>query len=281
VGITVADEFFNRRGEVISHAHAAPSVCRSFRAEVFWIGKKPLRIGGRYTLKIATQAVEAEISDIFKVIGAATPASSPGDGRLGAGDVAETRIVTREPVVLDPFSQSRGTGRFVLVDGFDVSGGGIVIEAEADETRFTAFADGGLKASCGLFEEYYYSIAEDTITRRHPGGHVYAPGDAVPLSGKSFSYPEFFDIVLFQDNVAVKIREGNVEALLPLAAYRYEGLPVTDARGFAFRIRSRAEWRNCMREYAATPAPHAALAEKWLCFNTYRTIPISADDWAT
>ena len=41
VGITLEDEFFNKRGEIISHRENAPSAS-DFKVNVFWLGKTPL-----------------------------------------------------------------------------------------------------------------------------------------------------------------------------------------------------------------------------------------------
>jgi sulfate adenylyltransferase subunit 1 len=71
--------------------------------------------------------------------------------------------------------------------------------------------------------------------------------------------------------------------MLPLAEYRYEGLPVVNGRGFAFRVRSRADWQSCMKAFAAAePAgteAEASLSAAWLDFTAYRSIPFSSRHW--
>ena len=41
VGITVTDEFFNKRGELITFASQKPLISNTFRANLFWMGKGP------------------------------------------------------------------------------------------------------------------------------------------------------------------------------------------------------------------------------------------------
>ena len=48
------------------------------------------------------------------------------DGFVGRHEVAELWLRTRRPVAFDAHSEIIPTGRFVIVDGFEVSGGGIV-----------------------------------------------------------------------------------------------------------------------------------------------------------
>jgi bifunctional enzyme CysN/CysC len=47
--------------------------------------------------------------------------------------VADVILETRNPVAFDLISESEATGRFVIVDGYDVAGGGIITAAESDE----------------------------------------------------------------------------------------------------------------------------------------------------
>jgi bifunctional enzyme CysN/CysC len=42
-------------------------------------------------------------------------------------------LETRQPIAFDPISESEATGRFVIVDGYDIAGGGIITAAETDE----------------------------------------------------------------------------------------------------------------------------------------------------
>jgi bifunctional enzyme CysN/CysC/sulfate adenylyltransferase subunit 1 len=72
VGITVEDEFFSQRGEVISHRIEPPLAEDTFRANLFWMGKSPLVAGKKYKLKLVTQEQECEVISISKVIEAAT-----------------------------------------------------------------------------------------------------------------------------------------------------------------------------------------------------------------
>jgi sulfate adenylyltransferase subunit 1 (EFTu-like GTPase family) len=282
IGITVADEFFNQRGEIISLAaeHAdQPLTVSSFRASLFWMGKIPLRAGKKYTLKIATQNREAEIREILRVIDASTlDVETDAADEVRLNDVAEVIINTREPVVLDLFSRCRATGRFVLVDGYDVAGGGIVTAADQGVETFYGFIHDGMKAHCELFEEYYYSVEDRTVNKHSGRKTVYTVGDAVPLAGRSFAYPEFFDIAVMRDNLAVKIRGGRVSAVIPLDAYAYEGLPIVNGRGFAFKVRSRAAWAECLTQYR-TATDEAAFSSAWLEFTTYRHIPFSSNTW--
>ncbi|MDR2051292.1 MAG: sulfate adenylyltransferase [Deltaproteobacteria bacterium] len=280
VGITLDDEFFNQRGEVISHSGAPPLITGRFQASIFWLGKNPLRPRQAYRLKIATQSAQAVIDEILRVIDSSSLAAGERTEEVRPNEVAKVVITTKQPVVIDLFSECRAMGRFVLLDGRDVAGGGIVTADFGAEARESGFAHGGLKVRCELFEEYYYSLEEHEIRKRRPVTPLYTVGDAVPLSGGSFSYPEFFDVIALRDQAAVKIREGRVSAVLPLAEYAYAGLPLVNGRGFALRVSSSAEWRACLRDYSliSSVGDEAAFSSRWLLFEKYRRIPVAAAD---
>lgn len=130
VGITVEDEFFNKRGEVISHKDNKPQKSNLFNANIFWMGKEPLVKGKTYKLKLTTQEIECEVFSINQVIDSSNLNVAENFSRVNKNEVAEITIKTREIVCFDEFADFRGTGRFVIVDGYDVSGGGIVLKTD-------------------------------------------------------------------------------------------------------------------------------------------------------
>ena len=135
VGITLSEQIFVERGHVASHVVDAPIESNRVKASVFWLGRKDLTLGGSYQLKLATQELECQIASIERVIDASTlaaPASRDGaeEGStiqtVSRNDVAELTLRMRKPLVLDNHDRVPPLGRFVLVDGHEVSGGGIV-----------------------------------------------------------------------------------------------------------------------------------------------------------
>jgi len=133
-GIQVRDEFFNQRGEIVTRAGDTPPLTASrFRASIFWMGKEPLRFHKKYKLKLATQEVEAELAAITKIIDAAELTSREEAEEVRINDVAEVILQTKDEIAFDLFRDCQATGRFVIVDGYDVAGGGIVISAEEEE----------------------------------------------------------------------------------------------------------------------------------------------------
>lgn len=65
-----------------------------------------------------------------KIIDAVTLDSSENLDFLKKNDVAEVTIKTEIPICFDKFSELQSTGRFVIVDGYDICGGGIISNVE-------------------------------------------------------------------------------------------------------------------------------------------------------
>jgi bifunctional enzyme CysN/CysC len=132
-GFTLTEEVYITRGEVMSHAERAPLVSTRLRAHVIWLGKRPFEKGRDYKLKLGTAALPVRIHRIHKVIDASVTVGQLDKDHVGRHDVADLVLETRSPVAFDLIADAEATARFVVVDGYDVAGGGIIVAAERDE----------------------------------------------------------------------------------------------------------------------------------------------------
>lgn len=251
VGITVTDEFFNKRGEIIAFANEKPEVSNSFRANIFWMGKNDLTVGKKYKIKLTTQEVEGEIEEIVRVVDASNLDSSKANTTVALNDVAEVIIKTNEKVAFDKFSDINITGRFVLVEGYDVAGGGIITENEGvkEESLKGGFIHNGINARNDIFEEYYYESKDFSLEKELINKEIYTIGDEVPLSGDSYSYPKDLDIIIFRDDVYVSIRDGKVSDINELDVYKYDNVPLVNGRGFGIKAESKEEVDKLLKGY--------------------------------
>jgi bifunctional enzyme CysN/CysC len=132
-GLTLDEPIFIERGEIVSHQESTPLVSTVFRCNLFWMGKRPLETGKKYLLRLATREVECEVATIHRIIDAADLDARQTQTAVGRNEVAELTIRTKSPLAFDLYGDFEVTGRFVLVDQYDVSGGGIITEAVRDE----------------------------------------------------------------------------------------------------------------------------------------------------
>jgi hypothetical protein len=84
-------------------------------------------------MKLATSATDAEVTAIENVVDASMSAAAfpqgPGPS-IHRHQVADVTLHLRRAVAFDPFDAIAATGRFVLVDGFEVCGVGTVSGGE-------------------------------------------------------------------------------------------------------------------------------------------------------
>ncbi len=129
VGLVLDEQIFIERGEVISHVVEPPLESNVFRGHVFWLGREPLVAGKQYKLKLGTFEAPVEVQSIDRIIdiddlAMTEPASD--DAAIERNGVGEVVLRSRAMLALDEFASNRRGGRFVLVDGYDIAGGGII-----------------------------------------------------------------------------------------------------------------------------------------------------------
>ncbi len=171
IGITLDEPLFVERGEVASTPDNPPIETNVFRARVFWLGKKPLTVGSRYLLKLATARHTVEVQQIEKVIDTTDLSSSIGE-QVERNAVAEVVLRSRSMVALDEFVHNPPTGRFVLIEDYDAVGGGIVsMEGYPDQRHSLTIK------STNIFDvEHRVSTAARWQSNSHSSGIIWLTG---------------------------------------------------------------------------------------------------------
>ncbi|HEV2172368.1 MAG TPA: GTP-binding protein [Nitrospira sp.] len=136
VGITLDEQIFVERGEIATHQDQLPLVSTGFKANLFWLGKRPLEKNRKYLLRVATKEVDCEVAAIHRIIDTMDLSQQQGSTAVNRNQVAELTLRTKTPVAFDLSSSFEATGRFVLVDDYDIAGGGIVTELVRDDQEF-------------------------------------------------------------------------------------------------------------------------------------------------
>jgi len=133
VAVTLEDELFVERGQIGAPPADKPYEARTFTARVFWIHDVPLRSGELIPLKLGTQQAEARVLGIQRTLDAVTLETGTGTtGEVKVHEVAEIRLRVRRPIAFDVGGKVPPLGRFVLMRGRRIGGGG-VIDSVVDE----------------------------------------------------------------------------------------------------------------------------------------------------
>jgi len=136
VGITLDEQIFVERGEIATHPEQLPMVSTAIRANLFWLGRRPLEKGRKYVLRVATKEVDCEVAAIHRIIDTMDLSQQQGSLSVNRNQVAELTIRAKAPMAFDLSASFEATGRFVLVDEYDIAGGGIITEMVRDDQEF-------------------------------------------------------------------------------------------------------------------------------------------------
>lgn len=133
-GFTTREQVYVRRGDVACReGEARPEVATRIRASVFWLGRNPLKAGATHVLKLGTQRVDVHVESISRAQDASTLADLPGKDSVGCGQMGVCLLRADRPLACDVAAESPMTGRFVILDGYDIAGGGLVLGVESTE----------------------------------------------------------------------------------------------------------------------------------------------------
>ena len=132
-GFTMEEQIYVKRGELVAiEGQLQPKVSTRIKTKLFWLGKNPLVKGKEYYLKIGSAKVKATVEEIIRVLDASSLETIKKE-QIDRNDVAELIIKTDTPVAFDLSHELANTSRFVLVDNYEISGGGIIEEGLEDE----------------------------------------------------------------------------------------------------------------------------------------------------
>ncbi|MDH4122229.1 MAG: GTP-binding protein [Deltaproteobacteria bacterium] len=127
-GFTMGEEIYVQRGEMATKAgEPRPKVAARLRVSLFWLGKEPMVMKKDYLVKLGTARSKARIEEIHRVLDASTLEGEIRD-RIDRHAAAEVTLVLDKPLAFDLSHQGRETARFVVVDNYEITGGGIVLE---------------------------------------------------------------------------------------------------------------------------------------------------------
>ncbi|MFD1833428.1 sulfate adenylyltransferase subunit 1, partial [Streptomyces desertarenae] len=119
VTLHLADDLDISRGDLITPTDTAPATTKEITATACHLHDTPLRVGQRVLLKHTTRTVKAIVQDIPSRLTLDDLSPHPDPGELAANDIGRIRIRTAEPLPLDPYTLSRRTGSFLLIDPAD------------------------------------------------------------------------------------------------------------------------------------------------------------------
>lgn len=200
-GLTLQDEVFVQRGDVISHHEDPPAITDVFCGKIFWLGKGGAAPGSEYKLKLGTAEVPVKLQSIEQIVHTSNLAEDLG-GIVQRNQVADVVLRAKQKVALDDFTRIAATGRFVLNHGHEIVGGGIASMKGFPDQRPTLFG-----APAHIFG-VGHSVTAEARTKRngHSGVVIWFTG--LSGAGKS-TLAMTVEQLLFQRGMQSYVLDGD------------------------------------------------------------------------
>ena len=267
------------RGCVLTDDPDLP-VAKNVTTTLLWMDDGKLALGKEYLVKLGAKKIPGIIKNIEYKIDVNTGEHIDAE-YIEKNEIAVCQIEFAQAIVVDEFRKNKTLGELILIDRVShmTSACGVVESVNAEGEK-PYFEKDDIKTSGYIFEEFYFNLENAFLSKANNTDKTYHVGDKVPVEGDSFKYPDYFDILAVDNNAVILIRNQEVQDIIPLSEYQYQGLPVLDERGFALKIRSEADLDNFLYEHAhVTAETRLDFHNKWSKFETYRRIVCTDNFW--
>lgn len=136
VTLTLEDEIDVSRGDMIVHTDSSAAMSNRLSANFVWMSETPLNIGKEYLFKFASKVTPGSIGKIQHRIDVNTFEHSSAS-RLELNDIAMVELSLDTKVVMDPYSENRATGAFIVIDRLSniTVGAGMVEQSLEDKPQ--------------------------------------------------------------------------------------------------------------------------------------------------
>lgn len=144
VTLTLADEIDISRGDMIVKADDNVAIADYLQAHIVWMAEQAMQPGRDYQFKFAGKVVSGMLTAINHRIDVNTQEKTQID-QLALNDIALVDVQLEQAVVIDPYSDNRATGAFIVIDKLSnvTVGAGMVtqkLEGKGEvKTDFSAF----------------------------------------------------------------------------------------------------------------------------------------------
>ena len=173
--VTLTKQIYIKPGEIMCRKdESLPTVSSRFIVNLFWLGKSPMIKGKNYKLKLASTRISAELAEIINVLDASELSSENNKQQFDRHDVGECIIETSKPIAFDPVSEIEGTGRFVIVDNFEIAGGGVIIGK--DDSKNSVIQE-HINSREYAWETGFITEKTRTARNHHKGKFIVLAGD--------------------------------------------------------------------------------------------------------
>lgn len=138
-GFTLTEQVYVNPGELMCKANDKPAQVGSHLAvNIFWMNRQPMIRNKKYKIKLAGARMPVWLREVVTVLDASELTTDSNRQQVERHDVAECVLETLKPIAFDLSTEIAQTGRFVIIDNYEIAGGGVVLKAiESTTNRIT------------------------------------------------------------------------------------------------------------------------------------------------
>ncbi len=115
VTLLLEDEVDISRGDMIVKSDAQAQVTKQIDAMLCWLSETPLDKARKYVVRHTSRESKAILSGIDYRLDINSLEQQPAD-KLAVNDIAKVSIKLAQPLAIDPYTENRATGAFIVID---------------------------------------------------------------------------------------------------------------------------------------------------------------------
>ncbi len=130
VTILLEDEVDISRGDMIVKSDALPVVTKQIDAMLCWLAETPLDRARKYVVRHTTRESKAMLAGIEYRLDINSLEQQAAD-KLAVNDIAKVTIKLAQAISVDPYTENRATGAFIVIDEStnNTVGAGMILQA--------------------------------------------------------------------------------------------------------------------------------------------------------
>jgi sulfate adenylyltransferase subunit 1 len=116
VTLTLEDDIDISRGDMIVKENNLPQVGQDITMMICWFNERPMRLGGKYSVKHTTKDVKCVIKEVNFKVDINNLEKNFDDKDIGLNEIAQVTIRTTQPLCYDSYRKNRTTGSLILIE---------------------------------------------------------------------------------------------------------------------------------------------------------------------
>jgi bifunctional enzyme CysN/CysC len=137
-GVILEEQIYITPGELMCKVtEPQAEIGAHLKVNIFWMGRQPMIKGKRYKIKLGSVRMPVWLRDVVTVLDASDLTTDSTKQQVDRHDVAECVLETLKPIAFDLSHEIARTGRFVIIDNYEIAGGGVVLDTVKGTTNRT------------------------------------------------------------------------------------------------------------------------------------------------